>query len=397
MNENTENKENTDSELVKTSNDQVNDQESKEPDNQPKNYVNSLIKLSLALIVIGVVLLSVWGVGRLVMARNLEKVENESTLEPSPLPSPQVVFSTETFITPTSIVGMPRDPEVLTTITTEEATPQVRTDVITYIVEPLDSIFSIAEKFGLKPETILWSNRYTLGDTPDGLYVGDELFILPEDGVYHMWSEGEGLNGVSGFYGVEPDVIVDYPLNNLDRATLGDYSLPNIKPGTMLIVPNGTRPTVSWIIARENPAEGSRYLGDFYCVGTIYGWVGTGSFTWPTPDHSLSGYDWNPPVHNGLDFQGVSGSPIYAADTGVVVYSGWSDRGYGNLLVIDHDGGWQTMYAHLLDYSFVPCGSNVSKGQVIASMGSTGRSTGPHLHFELRINGAAVNPWNYLQ
>ena len=104
-----------------------------------------------------------------------------------------------------------------------------------------------------------------------------------------------------------------------------------------------------------------------------------------------------PPVHNGLDFDGDFGSPIYASDSGVIIYSGWSDRGYGNLIVIDHDGGWQTYYGHLLDNTLLPCGSNVVKGELIASMGSTGNSTGPHLHFELRSGGQPVNPWQYLQ
>jgi murein DD-endopeptidase MepM/ murein hydrolase activator NlpD len=185
-------------------------------------------------------------------------------------------------------------------------------------------------------------------------------------------------------------------LNNLTPEEVGDYANPNIEPGTMLVVPGGTRPTVSWIIARDNPASGSSYLGPGACSGIIYGDVGTGSFTFPTTATWLSGYDWNPPVHNGLDFDGDFGSPIYAADSGVIVYSGWSDRGYGYLIVVDHDGGWQTFYAHLMEGTLLPCGVSVQKGQLIASMASTGNSTGPHLHFEMRLNGSAVNPWVYL-
>jgi hypothetical protein len=80
----------------------------------------------------------------------------------------------------------------------------VRYEVTKYTVETGDTIFGIADKFGLKPETVLWSNRYVIGDIPDGLSIGVELFILPMDGVYHRWSEGEGLNGVASFYGVQP-------------------------------------------------------------------------------------------------------------------------------------------------------------------------------------------------
>jgi hypothetical protein len=331
------------------------------------------------------------------IVNNTEASSPQPTATATTLPAASLPdnISTPKFSTLGLQRGVVRNPEVVTTHQVETEVEK-RTEVITYDVQPGDSIFGIADKFGLKPETVLWANRYILGDTPDGLGVGITLFILPEDGVYHKWEEGEGLNGVASFYGVDPDVIVNYPLNDLDPEVVGDYSNPNIEPGKMLVVPGGTRPTVSWIIARDNPASGSTYLGPGACSGIIYGEVGTGTFTYPTTATWLSGYDWNPPVHNGLDFDGDFGSPIYAADSGVIVYSGWSDRGYGYLIVVDHDRGWQTFYAHLREGTLLPCGTSVQKGQLIASMGSTGNSTGPHLHFEMRLNGSAVNPWLYL-
>jgi murein DD-endopeptidase MepM/ murein hydrolase activator NlpD len=90
------------------------------------------------------------------------------------------------------------------------------------------------------------------------------------------------------------------------------------------------------------------------------------------------------------------GNAVYAADSGVVVYAGWSNYGYGNLVVIDHGNGWQTAYAHLSAFS-VGCGQSVSRGIMIGALGSTGNSTGPHLHFEMSINGAKVNPLDYVQ
>ncbi len=349
-----------------------------------------VLKIGLYGVTFIVMVLIVWGVGSLI-------VKNTSA---SPQPTKVRATLAENLSTPNFSTlgkqdGVVRNPEVITTqqVETEE---EERTEVITYDVQQGDTIFGIADKFGLKPETVLWANRYTLGDTPDGLGIGVTLFILPEDGVYHRWEEGEGLNGVSSFYGVDPDVIVNYPLNELDPEIVGDYANPNIEPGKMLVVPGGTRPTVSWIIARENPASGSTYLGPGACSGIIYGDVGTGTFTYPTTATWLSGYDWNPPVHNGLDFDGDYGSPIYAADSGVIVYSGWSDRGYGYLIVVDHDQGWQTYYAHLMEGTLLPCGTSVQKGELIASMASTGNSTGPHLHFEMRYNGSPVNPWLYL-
>jgi hypothetical protein len=352
-----------------------------------------LLRFGLFAVAFVVMVLIVWGVGSLIVNGTSASPQptQQSTSTPATLPSG---VSTPVFSTAGQSSGIYRLPELQVTNISQTET---RYEVISYTVEAGDTIFGIADKFGLKPETVLWSNRYTLGDTPDGLGIGIELAILPEDGLYHRWSEGEGLNGVASFYGVDPDVIVNYPLNELSPEVVGDYANPNIEPGTMLIVPGGTRPSVVWIAARDNPASGNSYLGPGACGGIIYGNVGTGIFTWPTSATWLSGYDYNPPVHNGLDFGGDFGSPIYAADSGVIVYSGWSDRGYGNLIVIDHDGGWQTFYAHMIDGTLLPCGTNVTKGQLIASMGSTGRSTGPHLHFELRLNGHPVNPWQFLQ
>ncbi len=363
---------------------------------EKKGFLNNpqILRISLYIVTFIVIVLIIWGVGSLI-------VKNTSA-SPQPTATPTTLtasltdrLTTPTFSTLGKQDGVVRNPEVITTQQVETEIEE-RSQVITYDVQQGDTIFGIADKFGLKPETVLWSNRYTLGDTPDGLGIGVTLYILPEDGVYHRWEEGEGLNGVSSFYGVDPDVIVNYPLNELDPEIVGDYANPNIEPGKMLVVPGGTRPTVSWIIARENPASGSTYLGPGACSGIIYGDVGTGTFTFPTTATWLSGYDWNPPVHNGLDFDGDYGSPIYAADSGVIVYSGWSDRGYGYLIVVDHDQGWQTYYAHLMEGTLLPCGTSVQKGELIASMASTGNSTGPHLHFEMRYNGSPVNPWLYL-
>lgn len=352
----------------------------------------TLIRISGYIVAFVVIVLAVWGIGSWIVKGTLASPES------TPLPTPSAVALPENVPTPAfstegSTKGVYRLPEVQFA---GAQTVEERDDVTTYTVQQGDTIFGIADKFGLMPETVLWANRYIIGDTPDGLVIGVELFILPEDGVYHRWSEGEGLNGVAEFYGVDPDVIVNYPLNGLSPETVGNYANPNIEPGKMLVVPGGERPMVSWVIPRDNPASGSAYLGPGACGGIIYGDVGTGTFTWPTTATWLSGYDYNPPIHNGLDFDGDFGSPIYTSDTGVIVYSGWSDRGYGYLIVVDHDDGWQTFYAHLTEGTLMPCGSNVQKGQLIASMGSTGNSSGPHLHFELRLNGSAVNPWQFL-
>lgn len=299
------------------------------------------------------------------------------------IPSPEPDFS----------LGIPRLAMLHTII---PAKP--RTDVIKYTVVEGDTIFGISEKFNLRPETILWGNRETLSDNAHFLRPGMELNILPENGVYHKWSAGEGLNGVSGYYGVTPETIINYPGNHLDPNTIGDYANPNIAPGTMLIVPGGKREMVYWanpFISRTNPAS-ARYLGPGSC-GTVYdGVVGSGGFVWPSPNHWLSGYDYSPNTgHSGIDIGGTIGVAIYAADHGVIVYSGWNDWGYGNMIVIDHGNGWQTLYAHL-SAVYAGCGQSVEQGATIALMGSTGNSSGPHLHFEMSYQNTKVNPWDFL-
>jgi len=270
-----------------------------------------------------------------------------------------------------------------------------RDEISTYTVEKGDTIFGIADKFGLKPETILLSNRYTLTGLPENLSPGTVLNIPPMDGVIYKWETGNGLNGVAEFYGVTPDVIIDWPGNNLNRDTLGDLSLPNIPAGTSLFIPGGIAETIDYLpqVSRDTPAVSTSY-GEGYCGVITSGAMGSGTFMWPSTETYLSGYDWSS-IHHGIDIAGDLGNSIFASDTGVVVYSGWNNNGYGNLIILDHGNGWQTVYAHLSDI-YVYCGESVNQGDTIAAMGSTGNSSGPHLHFEIRQNGGYVNPWNIL-
>lgn len=268
-----------------------------------------------------------------------------------------------------------------------------------YEVQAGDTLFGIASKFGLQPQSLLFGNYDTLSDDPHRLRPGEKLNILPTDGALYQWHAGDGLNGVAKFYGVTPEDIINWPGNNLNKETLGDLSNPNIAPGTTLFIPGGTRPFQSWsapLISRKDPAK-AKIFGPGYCGTQMDGYIGSGAFVWPTTDHTLSGFDYTPSAnHWGIDIGGALGNPIYAADSGVVVYAGWNDWGYGNVLVIDHGNGWQTLYGHLSQL-YVTCGSSVSSGATIGAMGSTGNSTGPHLHFEImNASGVRVNPWDYL-
>ena len=269
----------------------------------------------------------------------------------------------------------------------------------TYKVQKGDTLFGIAEKFGLQPQTILWGNYATLLDDPHSLQPDQVLNILPVDGTYYEWQKGDGLNGVAKYFGVKPEDIVNYPPNKLDPAAVGDLAAPNIAAGTFLIVPGGKRDFISWSaplgITRENPSS-AQVLGPGYCDPVTGGAVGFGTFVWPSNKHFLSGFDYSPKTnHWGIDIAGSEGEGVYAADAGVIVYAGWNNYGYGNMIMIDHGDGFQTLYAHLSAiYRF--CGQSVGQGEGIGAFGSTGHSSGAHLHFEIRTATYFVNPWDYL-
>lgn len=288
--------------------------------------------------------------------------------------------------------GIPRLASIDTTIPT-----RARVDLLDYEVQPGDNVFGIAENYGLKPESILWGNFNVLEDNPNFLQPGQTLKIMPTDGVLHDYKAGETLSSIAEFYDTSVAAIIEWPGNRLDPYEI-DLSNPGITDGTALIVPGGSRALRDWgppAISRENPAVAA-YYGAGSCGAIGEGAIGNGSFVWPTVATNLSGFDYTPPIHNGIDLAGAEGNAIYAVDGGVVVYAGWSDSGYGNLLVIDHGTGWQSAYAHLSTIA-VYCGTNVSQGEYVAGLGNSGKSSGPHLHFELlSFVFGKVNPWNYL-
>ncbi|WP_448594587.1 peptidoglycan DD-metalloendopeptidase family protein, partial [Thermoflexus hugenholtzii] len=261
-----------------------------------------------------------------------------------------------------------------------------RRGIITYTVQAGDTLFGIAEKFKLRPETILWANYDVLQDDPHMLEIGQVLNIPPVDGVLHVVKEGETLEAIAQKYKVSPEAI-----RNAEWNGLMEGGEPQV--GQVLIVPGGTRPFAGWTPPRQAyvVVAGGKRLPSGACPSVQVPPLGTGSFVWPVNSRWRSGYDFTA-YHPGVDFAGRLGDPVYAADAGTVVYAGWSTVGYGNLIVLDHGNGYQTYYAHL-SAIFVGCGQQVAKGATIGLVGSTGRSTGPHLHFEIRGPGGFVNPW----
>jgi murein DD-endopeptidase MepM/ murein hydrolase activator NlpD len=269
--------------------------------------------------------------------------------------------------------------------------PERKRDTITsYVVEAGDSVFSISKQFNIKPETVLWANEDILQDNPNELSIGQKLKIPALDGVIYKWKSNDTIEGVARKFKTNPESILTWPDNNLD------LSNPQIASGTMVMVPGGSRELRTWVVptiwranagANRNIATGCDTSG-----ATAYG---TGTFMWPASSRLVSGNDyWS--GHLGLDIGAAQGSPIYAADSGMVVYAAGISGGYGLMVMIDHGNGFHTLYAHLSQI-ITRCGNNVVQGQTIAYSGSTGNSTGPHLHFELRYNGAFVNPRDYLR
>lgn len=266
---------------------------------------------------------------------------------------------------------------------------QSREGIIEYTVVAGDSIFGIAQKFDLKPETILWANYETLNDDPHMISIGLTLNIPPTDGILYVWEDGDTIEGVASQYKASPQSILTWSDNRLDLTN------PVVEPGSYVMVPGGTREFRQWVVPTVwRPRSGATRTIPGGCQIPEGGAFGSGTFVWPSHNRFLSGNDfWS--GHLGIDIAAGMGAPIFAADSGVVVYAAAIGGGYGNMIMIDHGNGYHTVYAHLSQFA-VRCGQSVFQGNTIGFAGSTGRSTGPHLHFEVRYMGGFINPWHVL-
>jgi murein DD-endopeptidase MepM/ murein hydrolase activator NlpD len=284
---------------------------------------------------------------------------------------------------------------------------RARSEVITYAVQPGDTLRTISEKFGLGQDTIIWSNdRFYV----NAMRVGMELNILPVNGVYHRVGQGETIAELAAMYDVDPYAIIDSEYNPL-FGTVPDTTLPE---GLYVIVPGGTGSTepIFWdpgiVMSSEGfTTDGSNPIGAGVKTGGVASFavgdpgscgeqiVSGGSLPVGAPiwrNYTITqDYSWN---HGGIDLAVPEGTPVYAAGSGTVIFKGWSTWGYGYTVVIAH-GSTLSIYGHL-NGAFVGCGQIVSAGQNIAVTGSSGRSSGPHLHFEIRGSGGSpVSPWEY--
>ncbi len=254
-----------------------------------------------------------------------------------------------------------------------------RSDIITYTVKDGDTLSSIAQAYNVSVDTIKWANDLKV----DTIAPGQTLKILPVTGIAYTVKSGDTIESVAKKFSASSQAILDFPFNDIPD----DLSL---KIGQQLIVPDGSlQPPAESPSAPSSPIghPSSGYLAEW--PTNSYPAPGGISFIWPTHSVGISqGFSW---YHPGLDLPNPQEPPVVASSGGSVVYAGWDTTGYGNRIDIDNGGGYLTRYAHL-SHIYVTVGEQVSQGQQIGQMGSTGRSTGPHLHFEIRFNGIAVNP-----
>lgn len=257
------------------------------------------------------------------------------------------------------------------TQTTESAKP--RRDVEEYTVKMGDTISSIAKAYGVDTDSINYLNDFPGNKI---LKPGDVIKIPPVSGIIVTVKKGDTIATLAKKYGLpSPQPIVDWPYNSF--ANDETFALT---AGQTLVIPGGKPPAIIPIAPRIVSTPGI-FAG------------GTGQFAWPTSGVITQYYSW---YHSADDIAAPIGTQIIAADTGRVVSVQYLNYGYGYHVIIDHGNGYKTLYGHMSRID-VAEGQNVNRGQQIGLMGSTGRSTGSHLHFEILNGNARVNPLSLLK
>lgn len=252
-----------------------------------------------------------------------------------------------------------------------------------YAVQGGDTISTIAEQFGVSTKTVLWANGMSEFDF---IKPGQTLKIPPVSGVIHQVASGDTLGTISRKYNVSEDSVLEY--NKLADASL-------IAAGNTLVIPGGQPPAppapVVSTPSRSQAAAPPTRTSDTNIPAAS---GARGNFIWPTNGHRINQYFSY--RHSGADIDGDYSSPIYASARGVVETVQYLRYGYGYHVIIRHPDGSRTLYGHASKI-FVKSGQAVAQGQTIAMVGSTGRSTGTHLHFEIIIGGRKVNPLSYIR
>lgn len=287
---------------------------------------------------------------------------------------------------------------------TQPTAPVERTRTETYIVKAGDTVASIAAKFGVNVGTIIWTNKLS---SRAAINPGDALKIPAVSGVLYTVKKGDTIASIARLYHADAEDI--YKVNQITSTSILGLGQELILPNAVPIVvappkpkptPIAVRPDVpkTKIIGKsyDEYQELTKPAGDSRAKPADVDTTNVSSgLIWPTAQHLINQYyGWQ---HTGVDINGDYTDPIYAAADGVVEKSGWNSGGYGLMILIDHDNGMKTRYGHASKL-FVSAGDTVKKGQVIAMVGTTGRSTGTHLHFEVyNKNGARANPLAYVK
>lgn len=298
-----------------------------------------------------------------------------------------------------------------------------------YTVRAGDTLLSVALETGLDIENApcAVSPEFRI-DQP--LVIGDTLLPPPANVVCHLTVAGDTLASIAAQYGASVEEIYQLPWNRLALQPLATVQLEAGRPIRVpLPLPGANATTEGAGTADANTAGNATPVATFEATATTFlplmltmpintspltvlgttaarraaaqplvgpvpaDWpYGSGHFAWPVYGWLSQGYRYD---HRALDIAAVVGTPVTAADRGVVLRAGWNDQGYGNFVIIDHKIDYLTLYAHL-DRILVKEGDVVGQGQVLGTVGSTGNSTGPHLHFEIRDFGRLINPLELL-
>ncbi|MEM7538058.1 MAG: peptidoglycan DD-metalloendopeptidase family protein [Chloroflexota bacterium] len=292
-------------------------------------------------------------------------IAGNAVLQRIPLPFTKIIEPVSQETTPSVALAPERQPLVIQN----------------YVVKANDTVVGIAQRYGLRPETLQWANKH-IENNPHRLSIGDNLTIPPTDGVLHTVTARDTVATLAKKYKTTIEKVIGYQGNNL-----ADQTTPLVI-GDQVMVVGGRKP----FIQQQTPSWTASVTNRSNNTGTVI--KATGSFGWPASGSINQNY-WG--GHPAIDIGAWTGSPVRAADAGHVVLAtgGWNG-GYGNHIIIDHGNGFATLYAHL-NSIYVHSGEYVANGQQIGTMGSTGNSTGPHLHFEVRYNGRLQNPIHYLK
>lgn len=254
--------------------------------------------------------------------------------------------------------------------------------IINYEVQAGDTVSTIAERLGVSQDTILSANSLR---NADFIKQGQILTILPVSGLLHVVENGDSLLYIAIKYGVDTEDILGYKPNNITDPH-------SLSIGQKLLIPGGRPGAARAATSTRGGTRSATEVSIGQASSQTNSGTASGSFIWPNPGRITQYFNSG---HSGLDIAAPYGTPVVAADSGVVVDRESLNWGLGLNLTIDHGNGYSTTYAHLSSFA-VGVGETVSKGDMVGRVGSTGLSTGPHNHFQVRRNGALVNPLNVL-